>query len=232
MDMKPTSTTGSTPLSRVKHVAHLARHFGKVRSFALEALLHLALSTMGRDLKASTGHTLTQNVDAMRTLLKAIRDGDEEQRLESQMFQEVLSRDDVDGGVVRDAEGLMVELERAQARVADNDFPSGSEIEKLFETYTALRIRISGFLRQVEALTAEWQSEDDNVLHMRTRFSSAVAELETMSGAINTLAINASVEASRAGDRGAAFGVIAKEMHRLSTQSSHVLRTTRDALGL
>lgn len=220
------------PLSRVKHVSHLARQFGKVRSFALEALLHLALSSMARELSASTGHTLSQNIDAMNALLHVLRDGHEEDGLDKGMFQDILARDDVDGGVVSDAEHLLARLNDAQARIAKGEFPTGAEIESLFEIYTDMRVRTSGFLRQVEHLTAEWQAEDENANIMRVKFSSAVRELESISAAINMLAINASVEASRAGDQGAAFSVIAREMHRLSTQSSHALRTTREALSI
>ncbi|MEM1299191.1 MAG: methyl-accepting chemotaxis protein, partial [Pseudomonadota bacterium] len=96
----------------------------------------------------------------------------------------------------------------------------------------ALRIRTSGFLRQVESLTEKWQSEIDNSAGIRQHMSTAITDLERMSGAINILAINASVEASRAGQSGAAFRVIANEMQRLSQHSSGMLQSTRHTLGL
>ena len=230
--MQTPSIDNAQPINRVKHVAHLARHFGKVRSFALEALLHLAMSSMDQEMKASTGHTLSQNLDAMAALLKIIRDGDTDKNLDKTVFAEILDRDDVDGGVVGDAEHLLEQIEKAQNSLNQGNFPTAAEVEGLFETYTALRIRISGFLRQVEALTDEWQASDANINHMRNKFASAVNDLENISSAINMLAINASVEASRAGDHGAAFSVIAQEMHRLSSQSSQLLRSTRDTLGM
>lgn len=221
-----------TTSTELRHVAHLAKQFGKLRSFALEALLHSALSSMEGALKASTGHTLGQNVDAMKDLLRTLRSGNPDKGLEGDSFAEILARDDVDGGVVDDAEMLHSKLDDVRDRIDKGAFPNAAELDQLFETYTAFRIRTSGFLRQVERLTEEWKADVENGGEIRSRMSSTIGDLERMSGAINILAINASVEASRSGSSGAAFRVIAHEMQRLSQTSSSMLKTTRHTLGL
>lgn len=220
------------PLSRVAHVDFLARQFGKVRSFALEALLHMALASIDKTMNADTGHTMAQNTDAMADLLKIIRQGSKEKNLDAELFKTILKRDGVNSDTVTDAEALLAELVAVEQNIRQDTFPTVAEIEALFETYTSLRIRISTFLRQVEALTEQWSLEDEDTASIRMKFSSTITDLESMSGAIAMLAINASVEASRAGEGGSAFGVIAQEMHRLSAQSAALLRSTRQSLSL
>jgi hypothetical protein len=216
----------------LKHAAYLAKQFGKIRSFALEALLHAALSTIEAKMKASTGHTLGQNLEAMRHLLHIIRNGSEAEGLERTIFEKIFKRDDVDPVVVGEAESLLEELDEVQSKIESEDFPSANRLEMLFDTYTQMRIRTSSFLRQVEALVEQWRIEVEQDADVRQRMSGAISDLERMSGAINILAINASVEAARAGQEGAAFRVIANEMQRLSSQSAVMLKGTRDSLGL
>lgn len=221
----------TTP-TELRHATHLAKQFGKLRSFALEALLHAAMSSMEDAPDAATGHTLAQNVDALRDLLHVIRKGDEDKDLDGAVFTELLERDDVDGGVVVDAERLLSRLETLRDRANGGISPASAELEELFDQYTELRLRTSGFLRQVEQLADEWAASVEKSSTMRKQMSNTIEELERMSGAINILAINASVEASRAGSSGAAFRVIANEMQRLSQQSTGMLRTTRSSLGI
>ena len=92
------------PVSRVAHATFLAKHFGKVRSFALEALLHMALASIDKSLNADTGHTMAQNMDAMRDLLGLIRNGSLEKKLDGRVFREILQRDDVNSQVVGESE--------------------------------------------------------------------------------------------------------------------------------
>lgn len=221
-----------TNANELRHVTHLAKQFGKIRSFALEALLHAAMNSMEGEVTADTGHTMGQNVDAMQDLLHVIRNGDEHKQLDAAAFAELLKRDDVDDGTVSDAEALLTKLQALRTKVEDGSFPDTKELDQLFEIYTALRIRTSSFLRQIETLSEQWQSKIDNSAGIRQHMSTAITDLERMSGAINILAINASVEASRAGQSGAAFRVIANEMQRLSQHSSGMLQSTRHTLGL
>ncbi|MFK7942673.1 MAG: methyl-accepting chemotaxis protein [Paracoccaceae bacterium] len=221
-----------TTSTDLRHVSHLAKQFGKIRSFALEALLHSAMNSMEGELNAATGHTMGQNVDAMGDLLYELRNGNEVKNLDAEVFARLLARDDVDGSVVTEAEDLCKKLDTLRTQIEGGAFPSTHELDELFETYTALRIRTSGFLRQVESLTEEWQAALENSVEIRQHMASTITDLERMSGAINILAINASVEASRAGSSGAAFRVIANEMQRLSQRSSGMLQSTRHTLGL
>lgn len=214
------------------HVAYLSKQFGKIRSFALESLLHAALTSIEGGLRASTGHTLGQNVDAIADLLGVIRNGSVEKGLDGAVFATILARGDVDHGIFQDAEMLLSALQTVRRRIDQSDTPTVSELDSLFEVYTAFRLRTSGFLRQVEGLVDAWTAELEESTELRSRMSTTISDLEGMSGAINILAINASVEASRAREGGAAFRVIAQEMQRLSQQSSTMLKSTRDALQL
>ena len=63
------------------------------------------------------------------------------------------------------------------------------DVERLFNEYTALRIRTSGFLRQVEKLAEEWETEDLRArsTNCASGIASTFSELETITGAINML---------------------------------------------
>lgn len=226
-------TSGANDIpNRTQHVSFLARQFGKLRSFALEGLLHTAMSSLAEVTDAKTGHSLGQNVEAMRLLLDKVRDGVPEEGLQASAFQQIFQLEEIDGGILDDAHALLNRLEQIDAVMETGTYPDVAEIDSAFEQFNLFRLRTSGFLRQVEKLERDWMADDVNAFALRKHTNKALDELENLSGAINMVAINASVEAARAGQYGVGFKVLALEMHRLSERSNQVLRTARKAISV
>lgn len=216
---------------RTRHVNFLARQFGKLRSFALEGLLHTAMSSLAEVTDAKTGHSLADNVQAMQQLLVKLRNGVPEQNLDASAFRAILNLGGVDAGVVEEAERLLALMEKIDADMSRGIFPSVEELDHAFGQFNTFRTRTSGFLREVERLEREWMADDVNELALRKHTEKALDELETLSGAMNMVAINASVEAARAAQNGVGFKVLALELHRLSERSKSVLQKTRKAIA-
>lgn len=80
--------------------------------------------------------------------------------------------------------------------------------------------------KSTEPSKPELQSNTDRVLGiieaLSTTMKSAVSEICTINSNTKLLALNARIEAARAGDRGAAFGVVAQEMQHLSNKTASV----------
>ncbi|MEM7212124.1 MAG: methyl-accepting chemotaxis protein [Pseudomonadota bacterium] len=218
--------------NRTEHASFLARQFGKLRSFALEGLLHTAMSSLAKVTDAKTGHSLGQNVDAMRGLIARIDNGVPEEGLENSVFRQILDLEEVDEGTLTDARRLLERLEGIDQGMSSGTYPDVSELDAAFEQFNAFRLRTSGFLRQVEKLERDWMADDVNALALRKHTNKALDELENLASAINMVAINASVEAARAAQHGVGFKVLALEMHRLSERSNHVLRSARKAIAI
>ena len=213
-------------------MSFLARQFGKLRSFALEGLLHTAMSSLAQVTDAKTGHSLGQNVEAMQKLLHKLKDGVPEEGLEARAFQQILDLKEVDGGILDDAHKLLGRLEEIDRKMSTGAYPDVAELDSAFDQFNKFRLRTSGFLRQVEQLERDWMADDVNALALRKHTAKALDELENLSVAINMVAINASVEAARAAQHGVGFKVLALEMHRLSERSHHVLKAARKAIAV
>ncbi|MEM7056826.1 MAG: methyl-accepting chemotaxis protein [Pseudomonadota bacterium] len=90
---------------------------------------------------------------------------------------------------------------------------------------------INVMLQDLAALADEWRTEADGGLAMISSVDGALEDMAKLSDSISMLAINASIEANRAGEQGGAFGVLAQEMHRQATQSRQTLEKARSAMG-
>ena len=161
-----------------------------------------------------------------------MKDGVPEEGLEAQVFQQILDLKEVDGGILDDAHKLLGRLEDIDRKMSTGTYPDVAELDSVFDQFNQFRLRTSGFLRQVEQLERDWMADDVNALALRKHTAKALDELENLSGAINMVAINASVEAARAAQHGVGFKVLAFEMHRLSERSHHVLRAARKAIAI
>lgn len=68
------------------------------------------------------------------------------------------------------------------------------------------------------------QTVDDLVRHLSSSLQSAVDEITDINSSTHLLALNARIEAARAGHAGAAFSVVAQEMQALSNKTSEAAK--------
>lgn len=93
-------------------------------------------------------------------------------------------------------------------------------IHEAIESMTGIRQQVSAIAGTILALAQFTQRIDDII--------SSVSEIATQS---NLLALNASIEAARAGAGGRGFAVVAEEVRSLSRQSTQSARQVRAILG-
>jgi len=93
-------------------------------------------------------------------------------------------------------------------------------------------------LQPVIATMGQIASGKEDLVHSVTQLSGAAGELRDMVGDVarvaqqtNLLAINAAIEASRAGEAGRGFAVIAAEVRRLSNDSAETARRITQRIG-
>ncbi len=73
-----------------------------------------------------------------------------------------------------------------------------------------------------EQASAGSQSVTEIIGNLNNALGRAVRDILKVNSATKVLALNARIEASRAGDHGAAFGIVAQEMQRLSERTSDI----------
>ncbi|MCL1967062.1 MAG: methyl-accepting chemotaxis protein, partial [Fibromonadales bacterium] len=59
-------------------------------------------------------------------------------------------------------------------------------------------------------------------------YNQMISDIERISQKVNIISLNASVEAAKAGERGLAFGVVAKEIRSLAQSSADSAARTRE----
>ena len=116
-------------------------------------------------------------------------------------------------GTIRE---LITGLEGALADAAGRDRESGGKRAAVRETIAEMR-------RYIESRRHEMAADRERVGAVRRRaedLSRLASLVEDLADRTKVLAINASIEAARAGGHGRAFAVVADEVHRLAQQSA------------
>lgn len=119
----------------------------------------------------------------------------------------------------------MIDLSERDLSMAREQFGA------LSQNVLATIVQINTALQQISEYMGASHKSADSGQTMMTSLDGALADMGKRSNSISMLAINASTEANRAGERGGAFGVLAREMHRQATQSRQTLEKARQAMG-
>lgn len=111
-------------------------------------------------------------------------------------------------------------LNQAARQASESSEGGQAAIKQAIESMTQIRAQVSAIAGTILALAQFTQRIDDII--------SSVSEIATQS---NLLALNASIEAARAGSGGRGFAVVAEEVRSLSRQSTQSARQVRAILG-
>lgn len=102
-----------------------------------------------------------------------------------------------------------------------------SSIETSFGEVERTATQIVGVMEQFKDIKNNGNQLQDNAQNI-TQIVSIVSSIASQ---INLLALNASIEASRAGDAGRGFAVVADEVRKLSVETNHAVERINTGLG-
>jgi methyl-accepting chemotaxis protein len=191
----------------------------------------------GTDEIGVMGSALGEAIDAMRAALTRMQQG-------AEAVRSTAGRLDGSSGTLEEAAGRTVA--RAEGAAGSASVVS-TEVQTVTAAMTEMRSSIesvaqdvtaaSGEAAQAVGITADAASAADRLAASTSQIAAVLDTVTTIASQTHLLALNASIEAARAGSAGAGFAVVAGEVKDLAQQTSSAIGTigpvleavTRDA---
>lgn len=120
-------------------------------------------------------------------------------------------------------EGLVAHVTELTAQIKDGAVSCGNASE--------LVDKANGFAAEADTKMAQLVESTENIERSSNQIGSIIKTIEDIAFQTNILALNASVEASRAGTAGKGFSVVAEEVRDLAAKSQEAARNTDDLIG-
>lgn len=119
----------------------------------------------------------------------------------------------------------------------DSEF-GGSYVHKILRINEEATANVLNVLGEMSKMSQEFLSELQTISNNFEGISKFVNEIEYIADQTNLLALNATIEAARAGEHGRGFAVVADEVRKLATKSTEtsvninkIAKSSRDTIG-
>lgn len=203
------------------------------RPQANQTILKIAEAIIDADPDAVTAATAgaREGLAQLRATSDLLSNRPNQPNFNGDLFAQVLEADCVDATFVTKISRMIGALGTAIDLVESDPEQARQSFSGLSKDVLATIVSINSALKQIAEFAVEWQKSSESETSMMNSVDGALADMAKLSNSISMLAINASIEANRAGERGGAFGVLAQEMHRQATQSRQTLEKAQQAMG-
>lgn len=192
--------------------------------------LSVAVRGEGTDEIGVMGTALGEAIDAMRAALTRMQQG-------AEAVRSTAGRLDGSSGTLEEAAGRTVS--RAEGAAGSASVVS-TEVQTVTAAMTEMRASIesvaqdvtsaSGEAAQAVGITAEAGRAADRLASSTSQIAAVLDTVTTIASQTHLLALNASIEAARAGAAGAGFAVVAGEVKDLAQQTSSAIGTIAPVL--
>ncbi len=180
---------------------------------------------------------LHQATEAFRTNVQALQGVSEEVALTANEIlatsSQLTSSVEAQTAGTREAKNVSFEVEKKGKLSADDAGVILTAAQKTMEASQEGLVAIEGSFRQFQNINAQVNSiviAGDNLDSQLAEVDSIVASVSEVASKSSLLAINAAIEAAKAGDAGRGFAVVAKEVKKMAVQSKQATESVRQTL--
>ncbi|KIH77227.1 Methyl-accepting chemotaxis protein (MCP) signalling domain-containing protein [Geoalkalibacter ferrihydriticus] len=217
-----------SPLSNAFDVA-LTGALASIATFTLVALIYRKkLTIINQDTHCKHNHCSAQHLLIRENYIQTVSDLSQYNAVLGGQLRETIGQTET---AVMGVVGRMVIIHEHSSSQVDR---IGSSSQKSSELITVTQEQVRKNQQVIQALNTFSDSQTDQLRDNLFRIQKLSDEMELMQPMVkeiakiadntNLLAINASVEAARAGNAGKGFAVVANEVRRLSNQSNKVAK--------
>ncbi|MFY0640431.1 MAG: CZB domain-containing protein [Bermanella sp.] len=142
----------------------------------------------------------------------------EQSAISGLLFKTVHSVNDIHNLVSQNAEALGAEGSRMK------------DSEATFDQITVILKQVGNSLNQIDSRASETGKNMIQLNQSAAKINDCVVQIENISDQTNLLALNAAIEAARAGEQGRGFAVVADEVRTLAGQTGNTTKEISDII--
>ena len=222
-------------MSKIKECQSLLDEIATRRGLTRECVMLLTMSVLAKQNDRDSFTEFRANFDAaiarMYGIMDIVENGEANIGVSEPTCQMILRTPGYDQTIFPEIRDFLNDLVGI-AEDVDNDRPvDHGTITDMAARLPDLREKWARVTDHIKSVLANWQAEEDSDAKIVVTVDKALGEMTNLTSAINMVAINAWIEANRAGEHGAGFKVLATEIHRLSDRAGQTLRLARAAIG-